>query len=528
MKNKLFILWIVFFCSCNQQTHVSPVLDNMALIPYPNNIVSTNNSLKFSSINSIVGDQAVSYVLKIIHNEAKQLIGKLDVNNRKSSTSSSIFIQIVNDFNALSKEAYILEIKNDRVIIKGNSYDGIYRGWQTFSQIIKLADQRKSHYIPTGIITDSPEFNYRGTMLDVSRHFFSLSEVKRHIDLISEYKINHLHLHLSDDQGWRIEIKSRPKLTLIGSKTEVGGTVGGFYSQKEYKEIVKYASLKFITIVPEIDIPGHTNSALASYSKLNCDGKLKKPYIGTNVGFSTLCNNEYTFDFLEDVIREISEITPGPYFHIGGDESHVTSREDYLDFIYKTSQIVKKYGKSIIGWDDINIGEIPKNTVLQLWNKTQHEDTNLNDESEYQNKATLNVINGLNKGSKILISPASLMYMDMKYDSLTKLGLNWAGYIDVKTGYDWKIEEVFPEIPKEKIIGVEAPLWSETISNSSEIEFMTFPRLPGYAEIGWTKSSLRDWNNYKTRLAKHSGLWENNNVNYYKSQLIEWINNNTK
>ena len=127
----------------------------------------------------------------------------------------------------------------------------------------------------------------------------------------------------------------------------------------------------------------------------------------------------------------------------------------------------------------------------------------------------LNVINGLKKGSKILISPASLMYMDIKYDSLTKLGLNWAGYIDVKTGYDWKIEEVFPEIPKEKIIGVEAPLWSETISNSSEIEFMTFPRLPGYAEIGWTKSSLRDWNNYKTRLAKHSGLWENNNVNYY-------------
>ena len=513
MKLRLFTLLIALIYSCEQPPIIDPIND-LSLIPYPKQIISSNQSLKISSINSIIGNEKINDLLKIINKEWGLLLESIDLKKGDSPKSDGIFLQIDNDINVSSVEGYALEITSNRIIIKGKTGEGIYRGWQTLIQIIELAQNTVNPgYIPTGKIIDEPEYGYRGTMLDVARHFFTLDEVKRHIDLISYYKINHLHLHLSDDQGWRIEIKSWPKLTEKGSLTEVGGGKGGFFSQDEYKEIVSYAASKFITIVPEIDIPGHTNSALASYEKLNCDGKLRDLYTGTNVGFSTLCNTEYTYQFIDDVIREISSISPGPYFHIGGDESHVTKKKDYIEFINRTTAIVKKYNKKIIGWDDINIADIPTNTILQLWNYSP---------KRPDNEGFNNILNGLKKEPKVLLSPAGLMYLDMKYDSLTKLGLTWAGTIDVKKGYDWSVTELFSEIPSDKIIGIEAPLWTETAANSSDLEFLTFPRLPGYAEIGWTKSDLREWSDYKVRLASHSLIWKNKKINYYPSPLIDW------
>ncbi len=212
-----------------------------------------------------------------------------------------------------------------------------------------------------------PKYGYRGAMLDVARHFFTVDEVKKYIDLLAMYKINKLHLHLSDDQGWRIEIKSWPNLTNYGGSTEVGGGPGGFYTQEEYIELVSYAQERFITIIPEIDLPGHTNAALASYPELNCNGKSPDLYTGTEVGFSTLCaNKEITFQFLDDVIREISEITPGPYFHIGGDESHVTKEEDYITFINRSQDMVLKYGKKVMGWDEIQNADLKSILLLNI------------------------------------------------------------------------------------------------------------------------------------------------------------------
>ena len=173
----------------------------------------------------------------------------------------------------------------------------------------KLQGKTNFLSLPGGEITDQPTYSYRGAMLDVARHFFSVADVKRYIDLLSIYKINFLHFHLSDDQGWRIEIKSWPKLTEIGGQTEVGGGEGGFYTQEDFREIVEYAADRFITIVPEIDLPGHTNAALASYEELNCNGKATALYTGIKVGFSTLCvDKEVTYEFVEDVIREISDV----------------------------------------------------------------------------------------------------------------------------------------------------------------------------------------------------------------------------
>jgi len=312
-------------------------------------------------------------------------------------------------------------------------------------------------------------------------------------------------LHLSDDQGWRIEIKSWPKLTEIGSKTEVGGTPGGFYTQEDYKEIVQYAADRFITIIPEIDMPGHTNAALASYPELNCDGKSPEPYTGMKVGFSSFCvDKEITYKFIDDVVREISAITPGKYFHIGGDESHATKKDDYVVFVDKVQGIVSKHGKTLIGWDEVVTANIKNTSIAQFWASEENAKT------------------AVNKDIKLIMSPAKKAYLDMKYDSITKLGLKWAGYVAVDTGYDWNPSDYVEGIKKENILGIEAPLWTETVTNLSELQFLVFPRLPGYAEIGWTQDSLRSWDDYKIRLASFKGRFEKMNINYYKSPKVNW------
>lgn len=223
--------------------------------------------------------------------------------------------------------------------------------------------------------------------------------------MIATYKLNVLHLHLSDDQGWRIEIKSWPNLTTIGGSTQVGGGKGGFYTQEQYKDIVKYAQDRFITVIPEIDMPGHTNAALASYKELHSSevtaGSLQANpersrkdtainlYTGTEVGFSTLRTHKaITYKFVDDVIRELAEITPGPWIHIGGDESHSTSKEDYIPFVSRVQEIVIAHGKQVIGWDEIALSTIQPNTVAQFWA-----------DAENSKQAVI-------KGAKIIMSPA--------------------------------------------------------------------------------------------------------------------------
>lgn len=205
-----------------------------------------------------------------------------------------------------------------------------------------------------GAVTDSPRYGWRGAMLDVSRHFFTVDQVKRYIDQLALYKVNKLHLHLSDDQGWRLAIDSWPRLTTHGGSTQVGGGPGGFYTKDDYREIVRYATSRYLEVVPEIDMPGHTNAALASYADLNCDGVAPPLYTGTDVGFSSLCvGKDRTYDFVDDVIRELAALTPGRYLHIGGDEAHSTSHEDYVTFMDRVQPIVAKYGKTVMGWHQL-------------------------------------------------------------------------------------------------------------------------------------------------------------------------------
>lgn len=341
-------------------------------------------------------------------------------------------------------------------------------------------------------------------MLDVARHFFTVDEVKRYIDQLAYYKYNAFHMHLTDDQGWRLEIKSWPKLTEIGAQTEVGGGSGGFYTQDEFTDLVNYAAERHIQIIPEVDMPGHTNAASFSYPILNGNGKTLSNYTGTEVGFSTFdAQKDTVYAFLDDVIREIAAISPSPYFHIGGDESHVTKKKDYIHFVEMVEKIVEKHGKRSIGWNEIAQANISSSTISQLWN-----------EPESAQKAA-------EKGCKIILSPAKKIYLDMQYDSLSKFGLHWAAYIPVNDAYNWD-PETYLEVPQESIMGIEAALWSETIANSDELEYLAFPRVIGYSELGWTPAEQRNWDDYKVRLAGQVPYMTRNKINYYKSELVDW------
>ena len=434
------------------------------------------------------------------------------ITTEKTPPKGSILLSLSGIDASLGDEGYTLEITKKLVKISANTPAGLFNCIQTFRQLLPAEIEMKSKQnvewlVAGGVITDYPVYSYRGTMLDVTRHFLSVENVKRHIDLISAYKINHLHLHLSDDQGWRIEIKSWPNLTEYGSKTQVGGGKGGFFTQEQYKDIVKYAADRNVTIIPEIDMPGHTNAALASYPELNTDGKAPELYTGTRVGFSTLATRkEITYKFIEDVLREIAEMTPGPYLHIGGDESHSTKKEDYIYFVERVQDIVLKLGKTSIGWDEISTGVLRPGSIAQHWSRRP-----------------TNAINAVEQGAKLLMSPSSRTYIDMKYDSTTTIGYTWAGLIDVEKAYNWDLATFIDGIGRENIIGIEAPLWTETITNIKEVEYLAFPRLPGVAEIGWTPAENRNWDEYKVRLGNHAKRFKAMDINYYPSKLVPWV-----
>ncbi|HMJ68205.1 MAG TPA: beta-N-acetylhexosaminidase [Cyclobacteriaceae bacterium] len=421
---------------------------------------------------------------------------------------NQIDLRIVND-SELGDEGYELTIEEKKITIAANKPAGIFYGLTTLDQISVKDPSTEALSFATGKIRDYPTFGWRGSMLDVARHFFSVEDVKRYIDMIAAYKMNVLHLGLSNDQGWRIEIKSWPKLTEIGSKTQVGGGGGGFYTQEQYKDIVAYAQSRYVNIIPEIDMPSHTEAALASYPELSCDGRKPALYEGTEVGFNSFCpkNDKLINQFVGDVIREITSITPGPYFHIGGDEaSKAVKKDDYIRFIKNFKQIVQANKKYLIGWEEVAQSDIGPGDLVQYWHNAKHADT------------------AVRKGAKLIMSPSTKVYLDMKYDSTIKhIGYDWAALIEVDDSYLWNIEDMIPGVTLENVVGVEAPLWSETLKSMKDIEFMLFPRLPGIAEIGWHYDG-RDWNEYKGRLAKHAKFMDEWGINYYKSPKIDWTN----
>ncbi|MGL5648819.1 MAG: family 20 glycosylhydrolase [Clostridium sp.] len=436
-------------------------------------------------------DKSIGYNIEIIKNE--------------KPVGNYIYLTTIGGGIGLGNEGYTLESNENMVKILAYTPEGLFRGTKTLIQLlpneIEGVDITKNikWELPIVNIEDKPEYEYRGLMIDVARHFFPIDDIKEQIEFASEYKINKIHLHLSDDQGFRLEIKKWPKFTSIGGQTQVGGGIGGYYTQEHFKEIVNYAKDRYIEIIPEFDMPGHTNAMLASYEFLNSNGRRRNLYTGTEVGFSSLmCKSEATYSVIEDIIKEVSEISPSKYIHIGGDEADSTPKEEYNYFVERVSKIAMKYGKTPIGWDPIDTAPgINKNVILQNWKDSNEE--------------------AKNKKMKMIISKASNIYLDMKYNETTPIGNDWAGFISVEKAYNFDLTDF---APKELILGIEAPLWTETIKNKEEMEYMIYPRILGYSEIGWTSKENREWKEYKERLKTQGQRMSLRNINYYKSPEI--------
>ena len=422
----------------------------------------------------------------------------------------------------LGAEGYELTIAADSIRIVAANPAGLFYGVQSLRQLLptsveaeySLGRMANGWSVPPGTIVDRPRYVWRGAMLDVARHFFTPSEVRQYIDLLALYKLNTLHLHLADDQGWRVQIDSWPKLTSLGGSTQVGGGSGGFYTKDDYAGIVRYAQDRFITVVPEIDMPSHTNAAIAAYPELGCS----KPtpgiyggtqpagvYTGTEVGFSAFCaDSEATYRFVDDVMRELAAMTPGAYLHIGGDEAHSTSHDQYVRFVDRVQDIVYKHGKTMVGWEEIGAARLRPTTLAQQW---KSDSTQL----------------AIRQGAKIIFSPANKAYLDMKYTPATELGLEWAARVELRTAYDWDPVMYSKGVQESSVAGVEAALWSETVQNITAAEYLMMPRLPALAEVGWSAATVRDWESFRRRIASHAPRWRLLGVNYYPSPQVEWI-----
>jgi hexosaminidase len=404
-----------------------------------------------------------------------------------------------------AEEEYDLQVAEDGVTIRARGGAGLFWGVQTLRQLMPVSGPV---VLPVVAITDRPRFAYRGVMLDVARHFFDVAAVKRLIDLATMYKINHLHLHLTDDQGWRIASPTWPRLTSVGAATEVGGGPGGYYTAEDYRDIVDHARARFMTVVPEIDVPGHTNAALVSYPELAYAGVRSRPYTGTRVGLSALCpDRPLASAFLTDVLGEVAAMTPGPYLHIGGDEALRMSDEDYAAMVTRVQQIVAAHGKTPVGWHEIGGAPLLAGTVLQFWGTTP---------KAHQ------VADAALAGHRVIMSPADRTYLDQR-QTWRGTGRTWAGPISAERAYGWDPASYLSGVDESAVLGVEAPLWTESVTTVDDIEHLVFPRLAAIAEIGWSPRSTHDWSAFRHRLGAQAPRWEALGVNFARVPGVPWV-----
>lgn len=431
-------------------------------------------------------------------------------------------------------ESYRLAVSPDGVVVTGADAAGLFYGVQTLGQLVSPA--RAGWTIPAAVIDDAPRFAYRGVMLDVARHFHTVATVMSYIDRAASLKFNALHLHLTDDQGWRLQLASRPLLAERASATAVGGDPGGFYTRDEYRAIVAHAAARHMIVVPEIDLPGHTHAVSLAYPALSEEpvitdhvrevvrdfgGGLPSngvPYGGMAVGFSSLrIHDEATWDFVGDVLGELATLTPGPYLHIGGDEALGTDAGDYAAFVDRITALVHRLGKTPIAWHEAGASPgIHPSTIGQYWGFVRPE-------SGMDDKARTFVA----RGSSVILSPADAIYLDMKPDPGATLGLTWArGATSARRAYEWEPAAVIAGVGDADILGVEAPLWSETVRTPADIDALAFPRIAAAAEAAWSvplgTSALRTWDSFASRVGALGPLWTRLGIGYTPLPEIPW------
>jgi hexosaminidase len=448
-------------------------------------------------------------------------------------------------------EGYQLDVSADQVSLRAITQHGLFNGVQTIKQLLPAwiaspTVQSGPWTMPVSNITDYPRYQYRGLMLDIARHYQTPEAVEELIDNAAAAKINTLHLHLSDDQGFRIVIDGFPRLTEIGAEGSVGTEgrtmdPGGFWTQEQFSEVVAYAAARFVTVVPEVDTPGHTNAIIMSEyndtenpllndtpDDINCT--VNNPpvwnYTG-QVGYSALCpESDNTWTILTAIIQQLTALSSSQYYNIGGDEvpATVLSHEQYASLVNREGEIVSAQGKTVMGWAEIaGAGtELPPGSVAEYWNPASGSSSGTETGTE-----------AVAKGMKIVMAPANHAYLDQKYAKNTpsSLGLTWAcgqDGCDVDQFYNWDPSTYVTGVTDDNVIGVEGALWAETIRNLSEAEYMAFPRLFALAELGWSPKAERTstdsaaYQDFLVRLAAQGARLTAGGVNFFPSTQVPW------
>ncbi|UOG77441.1 family 20 glycosylhydrolase (plasmid) [Hymenobacter tibetensis] len=450
--------------------------------------------------------------------------------------TGGIYLTLLEPVDTLGTEGYKLSVQPTQVVLAASKPQGVFMGMQSIRQLLPTQGAGATASLPAVEIVDEPRYEWRGMHLDVCRHFFSVDFVKKYIDYLAMHKLNTFHWHLTDDQGWRIEIKKYPKLTEIGAWRD-GSLIGrytnakadsqydnirhgGFYTQEQIKEVVKYAQDRYITVVPEIEMPGHAVAALAGYPELSCTGGPFKVERTWGVFDDIFCaGNEQTFTFLQDVLSEVMPLFPSKIIHIGGDEAPKTRwktcpkcqariKTEHLKdehelqsyFVQRMEKFVNSKGKTIIGWDEILEGGLAPNAAVMSWRGME------------------GGIAAAKQKHNVVMTPGSHVYIDYAQDVASVEPLSIGGYLPLSKVYSFEpTPKDLTAEEKKYIIGGQANLWTEYIGTEKHVEYMVFPRMSALAEVVWTPASEKNWPSFKERMQTQYQRYEAMGANYARS-----------
>lgn len=539
---KLFLIPLLFLIlTVSAQTKVT-------IVPEPVSLKIHTGNFHFNSATNIVAEKGAEHEVRMLNFYLRKLYGfalpaRTKVNEENKST---IIFKLLKNIGR--KDAYHLDVNANKIIISSSSNEGLFYGVQTLLQLLpetKSEPVSQGFLIPQLSINDYPRFQYRGMHLDVGRHFFDVDFVKKYIDYLAYFKYNTFHWHLTEDQGWRIEIKKYPRLTSVGgyrNGTIIGhypGTgndslhYGGFYTQEEIKDVVKYAQDRFITIIPEIEMPGHASAAIAAYPELSCfpdkptEISNRTPWAGSREGkqvqqtwgvFNDIfVPSENTFKFLESVLDEVMALFPSKYIHIGGDEAPKTywkesafcqkliKEKNLKDehglqsyFIQRIEKYLNSKGRSIIGWDEILEGGLAPNATVMSWRGEQ------------------GGIAAAQQHHDVIMTPGKYVYLDhaqMKNSDSVTIG----GYLPLDTVYNYHpIPRELNESNAHYILGAQANVWTEYMSNPSKVEYMIFPRMSALSEVLWSPKDSRNLERFRSELPVLYKRYQLLDANYFK------------
>ena len=544
MKKTLYFIMGIILMAGGCKSGSAPEPDKtVAIIPAPVSIQGLKGDFVISEKTRIIlapADDETKLAADFLANLVRNSTGiSLSIGEGKRPAKGSIFMTL--DTAIENNEGYELTVTHKKVIVRGGSAAGLFYAVQTMRQLMPAEVESPSIVegqvlaIPACEIKDEPEFGYRGMHLDVGRHMFPIAYIKRYIDMIALHKMNRFHWHLTEDQGWRIEISKYPNLTTTGAYREEtlvghggrrpfefdGKPYGGFYTKDEVKEIVEYARSKFITVIPEIEMPGHALAALASYPELGCTGGPYEVQTRWGVFDDVFCaGKEETFSFLEDVLTEVMELFPSEYIHIGGDECPKTRwekcplcqkrmKEEGLKdehelqsyFIQRIEKFVLSKGRKIIGWDEILEGGLAPEATVMSW------------------RGTTGGIEAARQKHDVIMTPSTYVYLDYYQCEPQGEPLAIGGYLPLEKVYSYNPmpAELTPEEQK-YILGVQGNLWSEYLNTPDYMEYMAYPRMFAVAETGWTPNRLKDFEDFLARIEVLKKRYDTIGINYFKGE----------